>query len=304
MSKILKILLGILFIVSAILKIADMDKFEIYIYSYHFFSLNISFLVARAAIIAELVLGIGLVSNCFHKLMWWGSVLMLLGYTGLLIYALVLGRTDNCHCFGDYLQFNPWQSIIKNGVLLGLFALVYKAKGWHFKHDWLALAGVVVACCVAVFIVSPPDNYTPSYNDSHDLQVELFNEALQDPPLNSHGLQEGKKVVGIFSTGCEYCKLTAQKLSLMQSYYGFPEEDVLYIFMGTEEGVEQFFNTSESTRYPYVVYDDVKRLLKVNNGIFPILVMLEDGQVVHEYGLRNMKEEDIKLFFKRNKKLS
>ena len=76
---VLKVLLGILFIVSAILKIADMDRFEIYVYSYHFFSLNFSFLVARAAIILELVLGIGLVTNVFHKLMWWGSVLMLIG---------------------------------------------------------------------------------------------------------------------------------------------------------------------------------------------------------------------------------
>ena len=54
---VLKVLLGIMFIVSAILKIVDMDKFEIYIYSYHFFSLNFSFLVARAAIIVELVFG-------------------------------------------------------------------------------------------------------------------------------------------------------------------------------------------------------------------------------------------------------
>lgn len=299
MNRILKILLGILFIVSAILKIADMDKFEIYIYSYHFFSLNLSFLVARAAIIAELVLGIGLVSNSFHKLMWWGSVLMLVGYTGLMAYALVLGRTDNCHCFGDYLQFNPWQSIVKNIILLVLFALIYPMKGWRFKHDWLALVGVVLASSIAVFVVSPPDNYTSNYDASHDLQVELFTDALQDPPLNSLGLQEGRKVVGIFSTGCEYCKMTAQKLSLMQSYYGFPEEDVLYIFMGTEEGVEQFFETSESTRYPYVVYDDVKRLLSINNGIFPILVMLEDGHVTYEYGFRNMKEEEIKLFFQK-----
>ena len=51
---VLKGLLGIIFIVSAILKIFDMDKFEIYIYSYHFFSLNVSFLVARAAIILHL----------------------------------------------------------------------------------------------------------------------------------------------------------------------------------------------------------------------------------------------------------
>ena len=58
----LKVLLGIVFIVSAVLKIFDMDKFEIYVYSYRFFSLNFSFLVARAAIIAELVLGIMLTS--------------------------------------------------------------------------------------------------------------------------------------------------------------------------------------------------------------------------------------------------
>ena len=70
----LQAVLGLVFIFSAIMKVIGMDRFEIYIYSYHFFSLNFSFLVARAAIIAELVLGIGLVSNCFHKLMWWGSV--------------------------------------------------------------------------------------------------------------------------------------------------------------------------------------------------------------------------------------
>ena len=104
---ILQVVLGLVFIFSAIMKVIGMDRFEIYIYSYHFFSLNFSFLVARAAIIAELVLGIGLVSNCFQKLMWWGSVAMLGGYTLLLIYAFFIGRTDSCHCFGDILQFNP-----------------------------------------------------------------------------------------------------------------------------------------------------------------------------------------------------
>lgn len=300
LATLLKVLLGILFIVSAILKIADMDRFEIYIYSYHFFSLNFSFLVARAAIILELVLGIGLVSNCFHKLMWWGSVIMLLGYTGLLTYALVLGRTDNCHCFGDFLQFNPWQSIIKNIILLVLFGLTYKVKGWHFKHDRIALAAAVTACSVAVFLASPPDNYTPNYDSSSNLQKDLFAEALQKPPLDSLQLTEGKKVVGIFSSGCEYCMMTAQKLSLMQQFYGFPEDDVLYVFMGTEEGVRNFYQESETTAYQYIIYNDVVNLLKINNGVFPILVLMDNGKVVHEYGFRNMKEEEVKAFFKNN----
>ena len=78
-KSVLKVLLGLVFIVSAVLKVYDMDRFEIYVYSYHFFSLNLSFLAARAAVILELVLGIGLVSHTLHKMYWWGSVAMLLG---------------------------------------------------------------------------------------------------------------------------------------------------------------------------------------------------------------------------------
>ena len=84
----LKVLLGLVFIISAVLKILEMDRFEIYIYSFHFFSLNFSYLVARAAIIVELVLGIGLIANYLHKLMWWGSMVLLLGYSLLLLYAI------------------------------------------------------------------------------------------------------------------------------------------------------------------------------------------------------------------------
>ena len=294
---VLKMLLGLVFIVSTVLKVVDMDSFEIYVYSYHFFSLNFSFLVARAAIIVELVLGIGLVSNCLHKLMWWGSVAMLTGYTLLLIYAFVIGRTDSCHCFGDFLPFNPQQSLLKNLLLLALFALVYKVKGWHFKGQWLVLVGVAVAASVAVFAVSPPDNFTPSYNPEQNLQEAYFDEALQDPPLDSLKLTEGRQVVCFFSTGCEYCQMAAHKLSLMQQFYGFPPENITYVFMGSEEGKERFFEKSESATYRSVLYEDVIKLLKITNGNFPVLVFMENGTVVHEYGFRNMKEAEIKAFF-------
>lgn len=297
LASILKVLLGLLFIVSAILKIADMDRFEIYVYSYHFFSLNFSFLVARAAIIVEMVLGIGLLSNRLHKLMWWGSVLMLIGYTGLLVYALILGRTDNCHCFGDFLQFNPWQSIIKNVVLLALFALVRKVEERPLKYKWLALAAVTICCSVAVFTISPPDNFTPSYNSQQNLQRNLFIDALQNPPLDSYHLTEGKKVVGFFSSACEYCMMTAQKIDLMRQFYGFPEDDILYVFLGSEEGVLKFYQESESTQYPYIIYEDVKNLLEITNGVFPTVIFMDNGEIIHEYGFRDMKEAEVKAFF-------
>lgn len=293
----LKVLLGLVFIVSAVLKVVDMDQFEIYIYSYHFFSLNFSFLVARFAIIIELVFGIGLVSNTLHKLYWWGSMAMLAGYTLLLIYALIIGRTDSCHCFGELLPFDPKQSLVKNGVLMALFLLVYRAKEKKTPFRWLILCIAIMASSIGVFVASPPDNYTDNYLPDQSLQPELFDAMLQEKPFDSLNLTQGKQVVGFFSTGCEYCQMAAHKLSLMQQFYGFPAENITYVFMGNEEGIAKFYEKSESAHYRDVLCSDMVQLLKVVNGNFPTIVLVEDGAVVHEYGFRNMREEEIGAFF-------
>ena len=273
-----------------------MDKFEIYIYSYHFFSLNFSFLVARVVIIIELVLGVGLVSHCLHKLMWWGSMVMLAGYTLLLIYALTLGRTDSCHCFGDLLQLDPKQSLIKNWVLMLLFLLIYRMESWKTPFRWLILCLAAMASSIAVFVVSPPDNLTSNSDPEQNLQTELFNEMLDNAPLEALHLHEGKHVICFFSTSCEVCQMAARKLSLMQQFYGFPKENITYLFMGNEEGVAGFYEQSESAQYRDVLYPDVARLLKTVNGNLPVIVFLEDGKVVHEYGFRNMQEAEIRAF--------
>ena len=292
----LKVLLGLVFVVSAVLKLFDMDKFEIYIYSYHFFSLNASFMVARLAIILELVLGIGLISHCLHKLMWWGSIAMLAGYSLLLIYAMYLGRTDSCHCFGDFLQLDPKQSLVKNGVLMLLFLPIYRMESWKAPFRWLILCLTVMVSTIAVFVISPPDNLTSNADPEQNLQLELFNEMLDDAPLDALNLREGKQVICFFSTSCEYCQMAAHKLSLMQQFYDFPKENITYLFMGNEEGIAKFYEKSGSAQYRDVLYPDLARMLKAVNGNFPVVVLLEDGEVVHEYGFRNMNESEIQAF--------
>ena len=291
----LKVLLGLVFIVSAILKVVDMDRFEIYVYSYHFFSLNASFIVARLAIILELVLGIGLISHCLHKLMWWGSMAMLVGYSLLLIYALRLGRTDSCHCFGDFLQLDPKQSLIKNGVLMALFFPIFRMESWKTPFRWLILILAIMTSTIGVFVASPPDNLANS-DPAHNLQVELFDELLDEAPLDSLHLDEGKQIVCFFSAGCEYCQTAARKLSLMQQFHGFPRERITYLFMGDEAEVARFYELSESDRYREVIYPDA-RMLKVVKGNLPTIVFMENGEVIKECGLRDMQEDEIKAFF-------
>ena len=295
-KSVLKVLLGLVFIVSAVLKLIDMDSFEIYIYSYHFFSLNVSFIVARLAIILELVLGIGLVSHTLPKMYWWGSMAMLGGYTLLLIYALTLGRTDSCHCFGDFLQLDPKQSLIKNAVLMLFFLLIYRMESWKTPFRWLILILAVMASSIAVFVISPPDNLTSNSDPEQNLQTELFNEMLDDAPLDALNLRECKQVICFFSTSCDYCQMAAHKLSLMQQFYDFPKESITYLFMGNEESIAKFYEESGSAQYRDLLYPNVPRLLKAINGNFPVVVLLEDGEIVHEYGFRNMNEAEIKAY--------
>ena len=221
---------------------------------------------------------------------------MLGGYTLLLIYALTLGRTDSCHCFGDFLQLDPKQSLIKNGVLMLLFLLIYRMESWKTPFRWLILILAVMASSIAVFVISPPDNLTSNSDPEQNLQTELFNEMLDDVPLEALNLREGKQVICFFSTSCDYCQMAARKLSLMQQFYGFQKENITYLFMGNEESIAKFYEESGSAQYRDLLYPDVSLLLKAINGNFPVVVLLEDGKVVHEYGFRNMNEAEIKAY--------
>ena len=181
-------------------------------------------------------------------------------------------------------------------LLMALLLSIYKMESRETPFRWLILCLAVMASTIGVFVASPPDNYSSNFDPEHNLQVELFNEMLDKAPLDSLNLREDKHIICFFSTSCEYCQMAARKLSLMQQFFGFPKENVTFLFVGNEEGVAKFYELSESTHYRDVLYSDVAQMLKTVNGNLPTLVFMEDGEVVHEYGFRNMNEAEIKAF--------
>ena len=92
--------------------------------------------------------------------------------------------------------------------------------------------------------------------------------------------------------------MAAHKISLMQQFYGFPKENITYLFIGNEEGIAGFYEQSDSAQYRDVFYPDVARLLKAVNGNLPVIVFLEDGNFVYECGFRNMDEAEIKAYMR------
>lgn len=125
-----RVVVGILFIFSGFIKLNDPLGFSYKLQEY--FSpevLGLEFLVPYSLVIAiilvvfELVLGIMLLIGYLPKFTVWSLLLMIIFFTFLTFYSAYFNKVTDCGCFGDAIPLTPWQSFIKDVILL-IFILI------------------------------------------------------------------------------------------------------------------------------------------------------------------------------------
>ncbi|MEZ7496280.1 DoxX family protein [Leeuwenhoekiella aequorea] len=129
---VIRIFVGILFIISGFIKLNDPVGFSFKLQEY--FSpdvLNIEFMspfalgLAIILVIVELVLGVALIIGYYKKATMWLLLLMILFFTFLTFYSAYFNKVTDCGCFGDALPLTPWQSFSKDVVLLILILILF-----------------------------------------------------------------------------------------------------------------------------------------------------------------------------------
>ncbi len=135
-ASVLKILVGLTFIVSSVSKLISIEAFEMYVYSYGLLPLALCGYVVRLVLVLELILGAALISHRHHRFTVLMTLLFLIAFVVFLAYAHLSGRTDSCHCFGELLPFDPVQSILKNAVLIAVTLFVYKFSPTEWAPRW------------------------------------------------------------------------------------------------------------------------------------------------------------------------
>lgn len=279
---ILRILVGAFFLLSAVAKLVAIDDFEIYIYSYGFFSLNFSFFVARLCIGFEFFLGVMILVGWLPRLTRLLTLGLLLIFTLFLCYAMLVGRDDSCRCFGQVVELAPAWSLLKNAVLVVIVLWMYKCDG-RDRNDgrgwrWIAAAVVGVVMLMLPFVVSVPDNWLfgPSQEPYNEDALE---EALREGgALRELGAGEGRCMVAFVTPQCPYCQLTKRKIDSMSKRKNLPEKSVLY-----------------------VEPDDisVQLFLDITYGNRPLVMLLDGDSVVATYHLRNINEREVAGFLLR-----
>ncbi len=80
---------------------------------------------------SEILLGIMLLFNIFIRITSVASVIVMLFFTTLTILNATIFPVDNCGCLGDILPLTPWQSVIKNLLLLPMSICFW----YHYRQE-------------------------------------------------------------------------------------------------------------------------------------------------------------------------
>jgi len=126
-----RILLGVTFIFSGLVKAIDPMGFSIKIGEY-LSAFGLDFLSELATFLAfcvisiEFALGVSLLLGVYRKLMSIGIFLFMCVMTPLTLYLAVFNPVADCGCFGDALVISNWETFFKNLVLLTAAIIVLK----------------------------------------------------------------------------------------------------------------------------------------------------------------------------------
>ena len=133
-TAIARLLVGVLFIVSGLIKANDPIGFSYKLQEY-FEVLHLSFLMPLSLALAilicfvEVLLGIMLLLGIYRNLVLWVLSLMMAFFTFLTFYSAYFNKVTSCGCFGDAIPFTPWQSFGKDVVLVLLITwLIFQRK--------------------------------------------------------------------------------------------------------------------------------------------------------------------------------
>ena len=291
-ALVVRMLLGAFFIWSAVAKLIDIDRFEVHVFSYNILSLNLSFLVARLVIVCELLVGIGLMANVFHRLVNICTLLMLVGFTIFLGYAALMGRTDSCQCMGPLLEINPTQSILKNALLIILLLFAMGCAPWKWRPRWFVWLPVVVATLVTVFCISARDNWLFRASDEV-YDAEEFDAAIRpEGELHPLHIDQGRHVVAFLTPGCQFCRMADEKLTYICRRNELDSCSFLYLVPSSDSTLAPLSVDSATFLRPAYLLPVMTYAL-ITYGQRPMVFLVNEGKVEGTCHYRNIDEKRI-----------
>lgn len=318
LNSVARYLVGGLFIFSGLIKVNDPVGTQIKLEEYFtvfavdiapffdslkplalFFSILLSTL--------EVVLGIAILLKYREKLVTSLLLAMIVFFTFLTFYSAYFNKVTDCGCFGDAIKLTPWQSFIKDIILLVFIVVLFLGRkkndlGNPSKPKHIGVAVTTVFCLVVAYLsinhlpfidfraykagTSIPEAMMPPADNPTEVP-KITNFALWgDEDDYTMEALTGKKLLVIIHE-VEHTELRAYPL--LNSLINSVEGQVGVAAITASDGA-----TFEALRHdvqlaiPYYYSD--KTLLKTMIRSNPGLVLLQDGEVIKKWHYNDIPE--------------
>lgn len=305
-QSLIRIGIGSMFVIAAILKLLSIDEFEIYIYSFNIFNFFITTILSRLLIACEFVLGLFLIFKMYYKFTWKAILAIQIVFSLFLIYVIIFRNDDNCHCFGDFVELSPLHSIIKNLMIIGALFLIKSQINIKSENRIITQTAKFIPAIslMIVFIISPTDSiYKMIYSTEKeistiDLQesfeevvnINFENDTLTLDTISSFKIKEGNHMIAIVSSGCKYCKLGIKKMAMIMERKGNDSENVDIFIWGSPEGILDFREETSTESYSYW-HIMPNKAIDIAYGRFPIFIWLDKKEIVNVGDFRDIDDD-------------
>ncbi len=132
-----RLFVGILFIISGLIKLNDPVGFSFKLKDYFApdvlnmeFLISYTLLLAIFVVIYEIILGVMVLLGYAKKFTLWSLILMIVFFTFLTFYSAYFEKVTDCGCFGDAIKLTPWESFTKDIVLLVFISILYFGRDY------------------------------------------------------------------------------------------------------------------------------------------------------------------------------
>lgn len=294
----IRLLLGVFFIGTAVLKLLSIDNFELYIYSFGLFSYTWTTFFSRLLIFIELMMGISLILKIYFKQIWWLTMLMMTGFTLFLIYAAIFRNDSNCHCFGDLIELNPTQSIFKNIITIALLLFIRKERSYDYKpllKKWLVAITLLLSLAIPFILVPMDVIYNKINSEKDNVNTVAFYESLGDSTFVD--LQQGRYLINYVLAGCKYCRIGAEKVTMMMGRHGISHDRLKFFIGGSDDAIAKFVEATGTSDYQHWKIP-APEFMAITYGKFPLFVFIEDGKVVKAGDFRILDDGNLVEFLK------
>ncbi|HET6243671.1 MAG: DoxX family protein [Bacteroidetes bacterium] len=125
-----RILVGVLFIVSGLIKANDPLGFSYKLEEYfdvfgmdwmHTYALALSIFIS----VSEVILGVATLLGTKMKPVAWSLLGLIVFFTFLTFYSAYFNKVTDCGCFGDAVKLTPWESFSKDIILLFFITIIF-----------------------------------------------------------------------------------------------------------------------------------------------------------------------------------